>query len=239
MKILQVDKLTKLFGELSAVNNLSFEVERGETFGIAGPNGAGKTTLFNLIGGYYHGSGDIIFNNENISRLRPHQICHKGIVRTFQVPALFPTLSILENVKVGAHFGVQGAQDEKENVEELINFVGLQGKENSPAAHLNTLAQKQTMLAAALATKPKLLLLDEPMAGLSPEAVKQSIKLFQKINSELGITFIIIEHRMRVLVQLCRRLMLLHNGKKICIGPIEEVCKGKEAAEVYLGVAHA
>lgn len=235
MKILQVKNLTKYFGELAAVKELSFEVEKGEIFGIAGPNGAGKSTVFNLIAGVYRGSGDIVFDNMNISKLRPYQVCHKGIARTFQIPETFITLSLFDNVKIGAHFGGAGAHDEKENINEAVNFVGLQGKENAITANLNLFDKKRTMLAAALVTKPKLLLLDEPIGGLSPTETKQSVDLFQKINKELGITIIIIEHLMKVLVGLSQRLMILQNGEEICIGPPREVVKDKRVIEVYLG----
>ena len=235
MKILRCENVTQRFGELAAVKNLSFEVEKGEIFGIAGPNGAGKTTLFNLITGFYRGSGNIIFDNVSIMVLRPHQVCHKGIARTFQIPQLFLTLPVVDNVKVGAHFGVRGAKKEKENIDEVINLVGLQGKENVIAANLNLFDKKLTMLAAALATKPKLLLLDEPIGGLSPTEVRQFVALVQKINQELGLTVIIIEHLMKVLTEVSQRLMILHNGEKICIGPPQEVTKDKRVIEVYLG----
>jgi branched-chain amino acid transport system ATP-binding protein len=235
MKILQVNKVTKSFGELAAVKDLSFEVEKGEIFGIAGPNGAGKTTLFNVITGFYRGSGDIIFDGRSIKGLRPHQICHKGIARTFQIPQLFLTLPVVDNVKVGAHFGGRGAHDERERINEAINFVGLQGKENVIAANLNLLDKKLTMLAIALATKPKLLLLDEPAGGLSPTEVREFITLTQKINQELGLSVIIIEHLMKVLTEISQRLMILHNGEKICIGPPQKIAQDKRVIEVYLG----
>ena len=235
MRILQVSNLTQCFGQLVAVNNLSFEVEKGEIFGIAGPNGAGKSTLFNVITGFYRGSGDIIFDGRSIRGLRPHQICHKGIARTFQIPQPFLTLPMVENVKVGAHFGVRGAHDEREGIKEAINLVGLQGKENVIAANLNLFDKKRTMLAAALATKPRLLLLDEPIGGLSPTESKQFIALVKKINQELGLTVIVIEHLMKVLTELSQRLMILQSGEKICIGPPQEVTKDKRVIEVYLG----
>ena len=235
MKILQVNKVSQRFGELAAVKDLSFDVEKGEIFGIAGPNGAGKSTLFNVITGFYRGSGDIIFDGRSIRGLRPHQVCRRGIARTFQIPQLFLTLPVVENVKVGAHFGVAGAHDEKESINEAINFVELKGKENVIAANLNLFDKKRTMLAAALAAKPKLLLLDEPIGGLSPIEVSQTITLFQKINKELGLTILIIEHLMKVLTEVSQRLMILHNGDKICIGPPQEVTKDKRVIEVYLG----
>ena len=219
MKILQVDDVTQRFGELAAVKDLSFELEEGEIFGIAGPNGAGKSTLFNAITGFYRYSGDIYFNNEKISRLSTHQICHKGIARTFQIPHLFPTLPMVQNVRVGAYFG----------------FVGLEGRENVPAEHLNLLDKKLTMVAVALATKPKLLLVDEPTAGLSPTETRDFITLFKKINKELGLTIIIIEHLMKVLTELSQRLMIMENGEKIAIGPPLEVTKDEKVIEIYLG----
>jgi len=235
MKILQLNKVTQLFGQLAAVNNLSFEVEKGEIFGIAGPNGAGKSTLFNVITGFYRGSGDIIFDGRSIRGLRPHQVCHRGIARTFQIPELFLTLPIVENVRVGAHFGGRGAHHERERINEAINFVGLQGKENVIAANLNLFDRKSTMLAIALATKPKLLLLDEPVGGLSPTELRECITLIQKINRELGLTIIVIEHLMKVLAEISQRLMILHNGEKICISSPQEVAKDKKVIEIYLG----
>lgn len=234
-EILRINKINKCFGALAVVKDLSFGVERGEIFGIAGPNGAGKTTLFNIITGFYQCSGDIIFDNVNISRLRTHQICHQGIGRTFQIPQLFLTLSVVENVKVGARFGGRGRHDERERIIETINIVGLEGKENIIAANLNLFDKKLTMLAAALATEPKLLLLDEPMGGLSPTEIKQFIALVQKINQGLGLTVIVIEHLMKVLNELSQRLMILHSGQKICIGPPQEVIKNERVIEIYLG----
>jgi len=227
------------FGKLAAVNDLSFEVEKGEVFGIAGPNGAGKTTLFNLISGFYQGSGDIIFDGANISRLKPYRICHKGIARTFQIPQLFQTLSVFENIRVGAHFGTQEIQNEDDNVKQVIDFVQLHGKENIIAANLNFLDKRLTMIAIALATRPKLLLLDEPIGGLSPIEVRQSVTLFQRINKELGVTIIIIEHLMKVLTEVSDRLLILHNGQKICLAPPKQVAEDEKVIEVYLGRQHA
>ncbi len=235
MAILQVKNLTQLFGDLAAVKDLSFEVEKGEIFGIAGPNGAGKSTLFNNITGFYHGTGNIIFDNTDISRLSPHQICYKGIARTFQIPQLFLTLPVVDNVRVGAHFGVQGAKNEAENIKEAISLLGLQGRENVIAANLNLFDKKRTMVAAAMATKPKLLLIDEPVGGLSPTETKEFITLIQTVNKELGLTIIIIEHLIKVLTQLTNRLMIMENGAKVIIGPPLEVIKNEKVIEIYLG----
>ena len=233
--ILKCDSVTQRFGELAAVNDLSFKVENGEIFGIAGPNGAGKTTLFNVITGIYRGSGNIFLDGERISGLRPHQICHKRVARTFQIPQLFLTLPLVQNVRVGAHFGNPGGYDEKQNIKEVIRFVGLEGRENVLAGNLNLLDKKLTMVAAALATKPKLLLLDEPIGGLSPTETKEFMALVRKINQELGLTIIIIEHLMKALTALSDRLMIMHNGEKICLGPPPEVTADKKVIEVYLG----
>ena len=232
--ILHVEKAHKHFGELVAVKDVSFKVEKGEIFGIAGPNGSGKTTLFNLISGMLRGSGNIVFDNQNISGLRPDQICQKGIARTFQIPVVFPTLTVSRNVEVGAYFGTQGTQREKGIINEVINFVGLQGKENVVAAGIDLFSKKMTMLAAALATKPKLLLLDEVVAGLSPTETSQFVELVGKINRELGITIMVIEHLMKVLTEICQRLMIIHYGEQICIGPPKEVTENSRVREIYL-----
>ena len=237
MDILNVNRVTRLFGELIAVNNLSFKVERGEIFGIAGPNGAGKSTLFNMITGYYRYSGEIFFDNVKITGLRPHQVCHKGIARTFQIPQLFPTLTVFENLKVGAHFGshVHGVRDEEQDIKEVTELLGLLGKEKVITANLSLYDKKLTMMGIALATKPKLLLVDEPAGGLSPTETKQFIDLMQKVNKESGLTIIIIEHLMKVLTTLCQRLLIMESGERITLGPPEEVCRNEKVIEIYLG----
>ena len=237
--MLECKKITKKFGKLIAVNDLSFEVEKGEIFGIAGPNGAGKTTLFNFITGIYRGSGEIIFEGENIRGHKPYEICHRGIARTFQIPQVFLTLTVFDNVRVGAHFGASGIKNKIKNILEVMDFVGLNGKENVIGSNLKLLDKKLVMIAAALATKPKLLLLDEPIAGLSPEETRQSVVLFKNINKELGVTIIIIEHFMKVLTELSNRLMILQNGGEICVDSPLAVSKNNKVIECYLGGDHA
>lgn len=238
--LLQVRDLTKRFGDLAAVKGLSFDVESGEIFGIAGPNGAGKTTLFNLITGMLPISGgDILFNSKRITGLRPCQICHKGIARTFQIPVVFSTMTVIENIEVAAHFGGRKRQDSRRIVSEILNFVGLRSKEDLLADNLNLFDKRLTMLAAVLATKPKLLLLDEPIGGLSPSEITQCIALLRRIHKELAVTIIIIEHLMKVLTELAQRLLILRNGEEICIGPPQQVAENKEVIEAYLGVKHA
>jgi branched-chain amino acid transport system ATP-binding protein len=238
--ILKCENVTKQFGKLYAVDDLSFEVEQGIIFGIAGTNGSGKTTAFNLITGIYPFTGDIIFNGEKISGMTPYRICHKGIARTFQIPQLFLTLPLIENVRASAHFGNPGANhNEMETIKEVLDFVGLAGKENTIAANLKLLDKKLAMIATALATKPKMLLLDEPIAGLNPTEIRQSIELFKRINQDLGVTILIIEHFMKVLTELSQRLMILENGAKICIGPPHEVTEDPRVIETYLGGCYA
>jgi branched-chain amino acid transport system ATP-binding protein len=236
--ILETQHLVKRFGELVAVNDLSFEVQEGEVFGIAGPNGAGKTTLFNLISGVYPGTGRILFDGHRIDGLRPHQICHRGLARTFQISTVFSSLTVYDNVRVGANFGHPGNHVEQ-TILETLELVGLTGKADVKAEHLSLFDKKMTMLAATLATRPAVLMVDEPIGGLSPAEIEQTVALFKRINQELGITLIVIEHVMRVLMGLSDRMMILHNGAKICIGSPEEVATDKQVIEVYLGAEYA
>ncbi|MEW6602223.1 MAG: ABC transporter ATP-binding protein [Nitrospirota bacterium] len=235
MNILEVKNVTKTFGGLTAVSDLSFQIEKGEIFGIAGPNGSGKSTLFNVISGFDPGTGDIVFDGRNINRLAPHQICRKGIARTFQVPHVFSTFTVQKNIRVGAHFGAQREVDEDKNIKEVVSFVGLEGKENIITANLNLFDKKRTMIASALATRPKLLMVDEPMGGLSPSEIRDSVTLLKRINNDLGVTVIIIEHMMKVLAELSGRLMIIDNGSKICIGDPEEVSRDERVIKTYLG----
>lgn len=236
--ILQTENLTKRFGELAAVDNLTFEVDKGIIYGIAGPNGAGKTTLFNLLSGVHGGEGEVLFQGERIESLRPYQIGRKGLARTFQVPSLFETLSIYDNVRVGAHFGNQSS-NEDDIIYETLEFVGLHDLAGEKGECLSLFDKKRTMLASALAMSPKLLLLDEPNAGLSPREIDESVALFRKINDKKGITLIVIEHLMKVLVSISDKMMILHNGKKIAHGEPKKVIKEPQVIEVYIGAGHA
>jgi len=235
MPILVCDRVNKYFGAISAVSDLSFEVEKGHIFGIAGPNGAGKSTLFNVITGFYSNSGDIYFEDINITRMKPYHICQLGIARTFQVPQLFESLSLLDNVKAGAHFGTKETHNNEKIISEVIKFVDLEDKKNALVGNLSLFDKKMTMIATALATKPKLLMLDEPTGGLSPAEVKMSIELFRNINNQMGTTLIIIEHVMKVLTELSNFIMIIHMGHKICVGPPHEVTKDPNVIKIYLG----
>lgn len=234
--LLQCKNVSKHFGRLAAVSDLSFGVEEGEIFGIAGPNGAGKTTLFNLITGIHKGSGDIIFDTTHIEKLRPYKICHRGIARTFQIPQIFPSLSVYKNVFAGAFFGSRTKPDGfEQHIEQTIDFVGLSDSQHVSAANLKLLDKKLTMLATALATKPKMLLLDEPISGLNPKEAQFSTDLFRRINEELHITIVIIEHFMKILTQLSNRLMILQNGQKLCCDTPAAVTCDERVVECYLG----
>lgn len=233
--ILQVENLSMSFNGVDALRNLSFEVETGEIFGIAGPNGAGKTTLFNVITGLLAGSGTIVFKSEDISSAKPHEVCHLGVARTLQVPKIFTTLDVYDNVRFGAHFGKAGSKDEERVIDNALEFIGLADKKMEPAQQLGLFHKKLTMIAAALATQPSLLLLDEPVGGLSPVEIDPLIELIKRINRELGITVIIIEHLMKVLKALSHRMMIIHYGEIICIGTSDQVMADEKVKAVYLG----
>jgi branched-chain amino acid transport system ATP-binding protein len=238
MPILEGEKVTKQFGGLIAVSNVDFQVEQGETLGLIGPNGAGKTTLFNLISGALTlTSGRIILKGEDITHLRPNQICKRRISRTFQLGNLFAKMTVFENVLLGALFGTSGrisAVNAQREAMELLEFVGLSEKENFLAKELPTAAQKRLELARALATKPELLFLDEVMAGLTPTEIAQALDLIRKIRDK-GITVIIIEHVMKVIMGISDRIMVLHHGEKIAEGTPGEIATSKTVIKVYLG----
>jgi len=236
--ILDVENLKIKFGELTACNDVSFSVERGEIFGIAGPNGAGKTTLFNCITGFYKYEGKVLFNGTDISNLSPDRVCHIGIARTFQIPTVFKSMTLIENITVGAYFG-RGKKDSGKEIEKILTLLNLKSKEKYEAHSLSLYDKKLTMLATALATQPKLLLLDEPVGGLSPAEIEDFIKLINKLRDELKLTIIIIEHLMRALTGLSERLMILDNGKIIKMGDPVEVTNDQRVIEVYLGKVEA
>lgn len=233
--ILRVQALSMSFNGVDALRNLAFEVQNGEIFGIAGPNGAGKTTLFNVIAGLYAGTGTVIFKDEDISTAKPHKVCHLGIARTLQIPKVFSTLSVYDNVRFGAHFGKPGRRNEEWQILKALDFVGLESRKADLAENLGLFQKKLIMIAAALATSPELLLLDEPVGGLSPAEINPLIKLIKRINQDLGITIVIIEHLMKVLKELSDSLMIIHYGEKICIGTPEDVMQDQKVKDVYLG----
>jgi len=243
--MLKVTGLTKSFGKLVAVNNLSFTVNEKERVAIIGPNGAGKTTTFNLITGLLKpDKGTIEFYGKDITRLKPYQICRAGIGRTFQIVRSFPNFTVFEHVLVGAisRYGPRAQVDLlKRQAEDLIQKLGLSSKRNTLVRNLTIVDKKRVELATALALKPKLLLLDELMAGLNPAEIDECIELLKKINEEDGITLIVVEHIMRAVMKLCNHIIVMHYGKKIAEGTPMEISTNRDVIEAYLGegVAYA
>lgn len=236
--MLKVINATKKFGEFKAVNNLSFEVHEGQIFGIAGPNGAGKSTVYNLITGFYPYEGAIEFNGRNISGLPPYRIAKAGIARTFQIPQVFPSLTVQKSISVGSRFGARGGLD-MNHVDDVIRFVDLEIERDQHTGFLNLLERKKLMIGAALATKPKILMLDEPMGGCNANEIRNLIELIQRINKELGVTIIIIEHFMKVLTELTESLLIIESGTEICCDEPEKAVVNPRVIECYLGDSYA
>ena len=236
--MLKAINVTKRFGELKAVNDLSFEVQQGQVFGIAGPNGAGKSTVFNLITGVYKYEGKIEFDGRDITGMPPYRIAKAGIARTFQIPQTFPSLNVQKSISVGSRFGATGGLDSA-YVDEVIRFVDLEQERSKNTGLLTLLGKKKLMIGASLATKPKILMLDEPMAGCNATEIKSLMELIAKINQELGITIIIIEHFMKVLTELTEILLIIESGRKICQDEPAKVTNDPKVIECYLGDPNA
>jgi branched-chain amino acid transport system ATP-binding protein len=238
MPLLEGEGVTKYFGGLAAVSKVDFNVGQGEIVGLIGPNGAGKTTLFNLISGaLFFKSGVIKFKGEKISGLKPHQICRRGVARTFQSVKVFANIPVLQNVLLGALFGTptgMSSADATKEATTLLEFVGLSAVRATPARDLTLVNQKRLEVARALATKPELLLLDELMAGLNSTEIAEAMELVTKIRDK-GITVFMIEHVMKAIMSVCDRIMVLHHGEKIAEGTPREIANNKTVIEVYLG----
>jgi len=232
---LELKGVSKSFGGLKALSNVSLDLEEGEILGIIGPNGAGKTTLFNAITGFFNpDGGEIRFRGERLIDLKPHQICQKGLVRTFQIVKPFLQLSVLDNVIVAALNRAKTTREATEKASRTIELVGLKEREDTLATGLTLPHRKRLELARALATDPRLLLLDEVMAGLTPAEVDELIRLLRTIHQQ-GITILLIEHVMRGLMALSRRVVALNYGVKIAEGTPEEIVKNSQVIEAYLG----
>jgi branched-chain amino acid transport system ATP-binding protein len=233
--LLELKNLTIKFGGLVAVNNLNLAVQEGEVLGIIGPNGAGKTTVFNLICGVYKPTkGEILLTGENVTGLEPFQLCKKGLGRTFQVVKPFPNKSVLYNVMIGAFLRYDNPKECREKALEVIELIGLTDKKELTAKSLTIVDRKKLEVARALATEPKILLLDEVLAGLNPAEVEVSIELIKEIN-RMGITIMLIEHVLQAAMVLSQRIIVLDYGKKISEGTPEEVASDPEVIKAYLG----
>lgn len=236
-KLLVGEKITVQFGGLVALNDVDFYVEKGEIAGLIGPNGAGKTTLFNVISGIIPPKkGTVFFDGKKITGLKPHKICKLGIARTFQIVRVFPSMTVFENVKAAAlNSPRQNRESISNEVRELLNFVGLGEKIYSPVKDLTLMEQKFVEVARALATKPKLLLLDEPLAGLNPAESTMYTDKIRKLRDEFEITIFWIEHDVKSISSICDRVIVLDHGEKICEGKCEEALKNEAVIKAYLG----
>ena len=231
--------VSKRFGGLQALKNVDFVVNDGEIAGLVGPNGSGKSTLLNLISGVYKpDSGQIVFLDEDISKLPPYSICAKGITKTAQTVQSFPEMTATENVLTSILFNQKKSTSKTDSLEqthELLTFVGLsKDKFDVKAKSLNVVELRRIQLAKALATSPKLLLLDELLTGLTPKESDEAIALIKLINKQ-GVTVLIVEHVMRVIMGLCNRVIVLQHGEKICEGTPKQVCSDEHVIKVYLG----
>lgn len=249
--ILQISNLTKTFGGLIAVNDVSIDIEKGSISAIIGPNGAGKTTLFNLLTGIYKpDTGRVMFNGRSLVGLRPDQVNAAGMTRTFQSIRLFPGMTVFENIMVGMHSRLNislfqtlthlsgfNKQEKfvREKAADLLSFVGLDGKGDEVSRNLPYGDQRRIEIARALASDPKLILLDEPTAGMNPNETVEAMALFRRVRDELGVTVVLIEHDMRVVMGISENINVLDYGQKIAEGSPAEIRANPRVVEAYLG----
>jgi branched-chain amino acid transport system ATP-binding protein len=237
--MLEVQNVTKTFGELYAVKNVSFKLEEGEILGLIGPNGAGKTTLFNCISGMYPlTSGKVLFKGADITGLTPDKICRTGISRTFQLVRPFLNMSALDNVIIGALYGREnkiGMDEAHEEAMRLLKICGLEKRMDDLAKNLTMVDRKMIELARALATDPELLLIDELIAGLNEIETEEGMKTVKRIRDELGITVFWVEHVMKAIMGSVDRIVVIHHGEKIAMGTPKEISSDQKVIDAYLG----
>jgi branched-chain amino acid transport system ATP-binding protein len=235
--------VTKRFGGLVALNNVNFNVDEGEIVGLIGPNGAGKTTLFNIISGTFPPTkGTIKFGEKDITGLGAYKICKLGIARTFQTPKPFPNMTVYENVLAAACFGCtteKGFSDGKQELDRILEKFGLTKKSMTRASGLTVFEMRMLEVARALSTKPRLLLLDEVMAGLNPTETASMIRIIRELRDREGITIFMIEHNMRAIMEIADRIIVLHQGTKIADGEPKEIAKSPRVIKAYLGEDYA
>lgn len=237
--MLNVTRLTKVFGGLTAVNDLSFTVNEGEIVGLIGPNGAGKTTVFNLITGAIPPSkGEIVYKEQRLNGLRPHNICMLGLTRTFQVVQPFPDITVLENALVGAYVKTASTEIAEQKAKEALERVRLIHKAGEKAKNLTLIELKQLEIAKALSTEPKLLLLDEVAAGLNLSEIDVILDLVRELNKQ-GITLLIVEHVMKLIMNLSHRIIVLNFGRKIAEGSPVEISANPDVIQAYFGKEEA
>jgi len=238
---LELENITKRFGGLVAVNDVSLQIEAGELIGIVGPNGSGKTTLYNVISGVYSPEeGRVIFQGKDITNLPPYRRAPLGIGRTFQIPRPFKSASVRENVAIGAMFGTLSGKvsvDESlEIADHYIELIGLQTKKDTPSGTLTPTEKKLMEIARALAMKPKLLLMDEAMAGMHPSDIDNMVKFIKKVGVEENIAIVsMVEHIMRAMVGFAQRVIVMHRGAKLVDAPTAEALSDPKVIDVYLG----
>lgn len=254
MPVLELRKVSKSFGGITAVRDVSLSVEQGAILGLIGPNGAGKTTLFNLVTGIYAPtSGEILFGGRNLAELQPHEITDSGLARTFQNIRIFGQMTVLENVMIGRHCrtkaGVLGAilgipRVRKEEAQtrqrclELLEFVGLDVDPDEKASNLSYGQQRQLEIARALATDPELLLLDEPAAGMNPTETAELMDTIRRIRTRFSVAILLIEHDMSLVMGICERIYVLNYGHVIAEGTPEEIASNEEVITAYLGMSN-
>jgi branched-chain amino acid transport system ATP-binding protein len=235
MALLDLRNVRKTFGGLVAVDGMSILIEEGKIYGLIGPNGAGKTTLFNIASGFYRpDEGEVFFAGEPVTRLGSHERCAKGLARTFQIPKMFPEMSVVDNVLVGALSRTKSVSTARSEAEEIVEFLGMSGKRDALAGSLRVHELKHLEVAKALATKPKLLLLDEPMGGMNAVEQGHLIQLLKKVHTA-GTTLLVVEHVMRAVVNLCEHVVVMNSGQKIVEGETRDVLANPEVIRIYLG----